>query len=128
MKKRIITKNNPQYKIFRRKLRQDQTEAERIIWNLLRNRQLLGLKFCRQYSLGKYILDFYCPKTKVCIEIDGGHHNETEKKEKDMERTSYLNSANIKVLRFWNNDVIQNKEGVYTKILDFITPSASPLS
>jgi len=64
--------NNPRFKVIRKTLRKDQTSQERKIWNILRNRQLLDLKFFRQYSIGKYVLDFYCPKIKLAVEIDGG--------------------------------------------------------
>lgn len=100
----------------RRSLRHNQTEAEKVIWNIVRNKQLRNLKFFRQYSAGNYILDFFCPAIRLAIELDGGQHNETKHKEYDDARTEFLNSHNIVVLRFWNNDVLQNMEGVYEVI------------
>ena len=108
--------NNLKSKENRRKLRNNSTDAERILWNRLRNRQCNGLRFLRQYGVGNYILDFYCPSVRLCIEIDGGQHN-GEQEKYDAVRTKYLERQNIKVFRFWNNDITDNIEGVYEKIL-----------
>jgi len=110
--------NKPETKDFRRKLRKDLTKEERKIWNLARNRKILNLKFFRQYSIGKYILDFYCPQIRLCLEIDGGQHSDAEDKDYDEKRTEYLQSVKIKVIRFWNNEVNQNIDGVYLKICE----------
>lgn len=112
--------NQPQNKLVRRKLRRDQTEAEGMIWNILRNRQVLGLKFYRQYSVGEYILDFFCPESRLGIEIDGGQHNETRTRKHDAVRTKYLRDLDITVLRFWNNEVSSNPEGVFERIIEEI--------
>jgi very-short-patch-repair endonuclease len=113
--------NNPNKKNFRRGLRSNSTDAERKIWSILRNKQINGLKFYRQYGVGKYILDFYCPSIRLGIEIDGGQHNEEKNISCDNERTLYLKQNNIKVLRFWNNEILNNIEGVWEKIMDEIT-------
>ena len=110
--------NTQATKKFRRQLRKNLTNEERKIWNLVRNRKILGLKFFRQYSVGKYTLDFYCPLMRFCLEIDGGQHNQNRNDEK---RTKFLNGLNIKVLRFWNNDVNQNIEGIYQTIYSTAT-------
>ncbi len=99
----------------RRQLRGNQTNAERILWSRLRNRQLRGLKFRRQFSVGPYILDFYCPKLFLAIEVDGGQH--VEHAQYDERREIYLRSKNIQTLRFWNNEVLQNIDGVLEKIM-----------
>ena|ERR1041385_2975813 len=101
----------------RKELRKNQTEAERIVWKMVKNRQCNNYKFYRQYSVGFYILDIYCPKLRLSIETDGGHHSQT--KEYDQERTAYLSGQNIKELRFWNNEVMENPEGVYQKLLEY---------
>lgn len=93
---------------------------------MLRNRQIQGLKFFRQYGVGKYIVDFYCPNLRIVIEIDGGQHNEINHKMTDGKRVNYLKSRNIQILRFWNNEVLTNKEGIYQNIIGFIT-SPPPL-
>lgn len=105
--------NDPKLKQKRKLLRRTQTEAEQAIWRVLRNKQMNGLKFFRQYSVHNYILDFYCPAKRLAIEIDGSQHIENLY---DIERTKKLNDWDIMVLRFWNNDVLKNLSGVYEKI------------
>lgn len=111
-----VTYNKTQLKPLRRELRKHQTDAEKVIWNLVRNKQILGLKFFRQYSVGNYILDFFCTEVRLAIEIDGGQHAEPLNQIVDNERTQYLREQNITVIRFWNNEVLQNTEGVYETI------------
>jgi very-short-patch-repair endonuclease len=101
---------------LQRALRKSQTDAERKIWNIVRKKQIKGQKFFRQYSVGNYILDFYCPQIKLALEIDGGQHNKNVNIKKDGERSRFLKSFGIKVVRFWNNDVLKNTEGVYEEI------------
>lgn len=113
--------NDKAIRLLRKTLRRDQTDAERAIWNTIRNRQIQGLKFYRQYSAGPYILDFYCPQLRLGIEVDGGQHNEEEGLKRDENRTKYLAEHEIKVLRFWNNDVLQNIEGAVEEIIKEIT-------
>ena len=102
-----------------RNLRKESTAQEKIIWNLIRNRQLNGLKFVRQYPIGRYIADFACRQKKIVIELDGGQHNELEAIKYDKERTDYIVSQGYRVIRFWNNDIDSNLEGVYEKLLEF---------
>ena len=109
MVKRII---DAQHISFARALRRNQTDAERILWNQLRNLQLDGVKFRRQHPIGNYIVDFVSLDRKLIIELDGGQHNEEQVKEKDEQRTKWLESEGYKVLRFWDNDVLSNTEGV----------------
>ena len=108
--------NDPSTKDLRRRLRRDQTEVEKKLWWRLRNRDFLGLKFYRQYSVGPYILDFYCPELRLAIELDGGQHNETEGMQRDEARTKFLERDDIRVMRFWNNEVIENFHGVLEKL------------
>lgn len=110
--------NQPESKLFRRQLRKNQTDAEGKIWSILRNRQLLGLKFYRQYNIGKYVLDFFCPGLRLAIEVDGGQHNESEGRLHDEMRAKYLKDLDIAVLRFWNNEVMENFDGTYQRILE----------
>ncbi len=123
----VYIKNKTELKDLRQKLRKSQTEAEKKIWNLIRNRQVQELKFFRQYGLGNYILDFYCPQIKLAIEVDGGQHNTNEGINSDRQRSNYLATFQIRVLRFWNNDVLTNIEGVYQKIIETINSSQPPL-
>jgi very-short-patch-repair endonuclease len=108
--------NDPERRPDRRRLRKDETDAERKLWSMLRNRQLGGLKFFRQYGIGPYILDFYCPQQKLAIEVDGGQHADERGQEHDAKRDRYLREMHIRMIRFWNNDVLQNIEGVGQKI------------
>ena len=105
---------------FARKLRKDTTPQERKLWNLLRNRQFNGLKFVRQHPIGDYIVDFACRRKMLIIEIDGGQHNTNDNIEYDEKRTKFLNEKGYKVIRFWNNEIDNNIEGVYLKILKVI--------
>ena len=104
--------NDPSRKEDRRRLRKDATDAERKLWSILRNRQMAGLKFLRQYSVGPYILDFYCPERRLAIEVDGGQHADIRGRQRDSHRDRDLQHLNIRVIRFWNNDVLQNIEGI----------------
>ena len=101
---------------FPRRLRKHQTNAERIIWSALRNRQLHGLKFRRQHPVDHYILDFFCPELKLAIELDGGQHYSEPGQQYDGKRNTWLESRGIKILRYSNLDVLQNKEGVLFEI------------
>jgi very-short-patch-repair endonuclease len=114
-----IVVNNEKLLFRRRELRKNQTKAEGIFWSKVRDGRLFGLKFKRQYGIGSYILDFYCREKKLAIEIDGSQHR--KKIDYDNERTKYLNSIGIMVLRFWNNDVMKNMDGVLTKIINHLS-------
>ncbi|MDO8469631.1 MAG: endonuclease domain-containing protein [bacterium] len=119
--------NSEDLKERRRSLRRSQTEAERKLWGVLRGKRMNGVKFFRQYGIGAYILDFYCPAFRLAIEVDGSQHIDSDS---DAVRTAYLREQNIMVIRFWNNDVLRNLEGVYEKVREAIadlTPPNLPL-
>jgi adenine-specific DNA-methyltransferase len=99
---------------FAKVLRKQMTDAERRLWRHLRNRGLGGWKFKRQYPVGPYIVDFICVEKNVVIEVDGGQHAENE--EMDLQRSAYLNKMGYTVLRFWNNEVLQETEAVLEAI------------
>ena len=101
-----------------RKLRKEQTPQESKLWSIVRNHKFYGLEFRRQYPIGDYIVDFICREKKVIIELDGGHHNELENLEYDRQRSLYLEKRGYKVIRFWNNDIDNNIEGVYAMLKD----------
>ena len=86
------------------------------LWQRLRDRGFMGYKFYRQYGIGEYIADFYCPQQRLVIEIDGGHHYSDAGKEYDESREKYMSSLAIKTIRFSNLDVLQNIEGVLAEI------------
>ena len=98
----------------RKLLRKNQTPQEVILWSKLRRNQF-GIKFKRQYSVGPYVLDFYSPRNKLAIEIDGSQH--LENIEYDLNRNKYLSSLGIITLRFWNNDINKNIDEVINKII-----------
>ncbi len=109
-----------------RGLRKRQTDAERALWSELRNKQIEGVKFRRQQPIGPYIVDFVSLERKLIIEIDGGQHNERKVREEDQEREEWLKEKGYQTLRFWNNDVLTNIEGVLERIkenLEGKTPS-----
>lgn len=114
----------PKYiKEFARSLRKKPTEAENKFWQVLRNNST-GFKFRRQFAIdSKYIADFVCLEKRLIIEIDGGQHNENQK---DIERTLYLESENFRVIRFWNNEVLQNLEGCYEMLMAELNSNYTP--
>jgi BirA family biotin operon repressor/biotin-[acetyl-CoA-carboxylase] ligase len=108
-------RSNPKTMHNAGKLRKESTPAERKLWSRIRNDQL-GVTFRRQHAIGDYIPDFCSPKTKLIIELDGSQHLEQE--EYDEVRTKYLESLGYRVIRFWNNDVMNNVEGVILAIMN----------
>lgn len=106
-------------KITRKKLRKNATPQEIILWSRLR-RNGLKCRFRRQHSIGKYIVDFYCSEKKLIVELDGWQHREEINDGYDKERTLFLELLGYKVLRFWNNEINKNIEGVILKIKDFL--------
>ena len=110
---------------FKRFLRTNQTEAETALWRFLRAKRLNKFKFRRQVAVGPYVVDFMCCKNKLIIEIDGGQHNEIIAQAYDVTRSKYLNAKGFTIIRFWNDEVLTQKEEVLNKILDFLDPSPS---
>jgi len=107
-----------------RKLRSSMTDAEHALWRVLRSRQLAGFKFRRQHSIGPFVVDFVCLEHKLIIEVDGGHH--AEQPDADAGRTEYLEGQGYRVLRFWNNEVLTEMEGVALRVLATLTPTPLP--
>jgi very-short-patch-repair endonuclease len=96
------------------RLRREMTDAERALWFKLRNRRLQGFKFKSQWTLGPYVADFCCLEARLVVEADGGQHNE----KRDARRTAWLKQQGFRVIRFWNNDVLTNLDGVLEVILE----------
>lgn len=119
-------RNDPALKQRRQELRKKQTEAEKIFWKHMRNRQLYGMRFFRQYSVGPYILDFYCPQMRLAIELDGGQHTEDDKREYDEARSAYLQAQGIDIIRFWNHEVLHQTKSVLRRVAEKITPLTPP--
>ena len=100
-----------------RKMRSAMTDAELKLWNELRAHRLMGLDFRRQVPIGNYIVDFACPEYKLVIELDGSGHGEDRQIIEDRKRTAYLENQDWQVIRFWNDDVIKDVDGVCQHIL-----------
>lgn len=108
--KKILTK-------IRQELRSKPTSQESLLWKRLKGRQLNGLKFRRQYGIGKYVVDFYCPEKKLAIEIDGDSHYNEQAERSDIDRDSYLESLGVKIIRFTNKEAMNKIEGVFEEII-----------
>lgn len=104
--------NIPALKARRRELRASLTPAEAVLWKYLQSRQLDGRKFRRQHSIGRYIVDFYCPELKLAIELDGAAHDSARADAGDRIRDEFLRSLGIRMLRYENREVMANLEGV----------------
>ncbi len=115
-------RSNPKTKHQAIQLRKRLTPAERKLWSKLRNDQL-GVTFRRQHAIGRYIPDFCCPKAKLIIELDGGQHAEDEAVQHDNERTKYFESLGYRVIRFWNNQVMKEMDGVILMIMEELKPT-----
>ena len=111
-------------KSLARKLRKESTDAERLLWKHLCDRQLDGYKFRRQVIIGTYIVDFLCVETKFIIEIDGSQH--MEQTESDTMRTNFLTSLGYKVIRFWNHEVLTETKTVLEHIYNQLNNTPSP--
>jgi very-short-patch-repair endonuclease len=118
--KGTMLRYNRNLKECSRSLRENMTEAERLLWKKVRGKQLKGYQFYRQKTIGNSIVDFYCPKAKLVIELDGGQHYSFEGKEKDRERDGYMKSIGLRVLRFSDKEVFENIQGVFERIWGYL--------
>jgi very-short-patch-repair endonuclease len=107
-----------------RELRERQTPAEALLWQLLRNRRLLGFKFRRQHQFGDYIADFYCNEARLIIECDGSVHNPNEQWHHDQNRDAYMITQGLRVMRFTNEQILDDIENVLAEISKYL-PSPS---
>jgi very-short-patch-repair endonuclease len=119
--------NRLEEKENRRRLRGDQTSAEALVWLYLRNRQIKNTKFRRQYSVDKYIIDFYSPELKLAVEIDGDVHNIPEQQVHDAVRQNYLEKYGIRFLRITNEELFGNPNKAFERIETTILDLTSPL-
>lgn len=101
-----------------RRLRQQSTSAEQFLWELLRNRRLHGLKFRRQHPIGNFIADFFCGEYRLVIEVDGAVHQEKTQVERDFRRENILKANNLNILRFTNEEILDDTEIVLQKIIN----------
>ncbi len=107
--------NESEQKILRKELRSHATPAEAVLWKMLKGRNADGMKFRRQQGIGPYVLDFYCPELRLCVELDGSSHD--YKYEYDEQRTEFLQKQGIRVLRFSNEQVWQGIDSVVNEIV-----------
>ena len=98
------------------RLRKDQTEAEKVLWQKLRRKQVSGYRFRRQHPINSFIADFYCHELRLAIEIDGGIHDDPQQKERDISREEIINNLGIKILRFTNEEIFTNIDLVINSI------------
>ena len=99
-----------------RTLRQNMTDAERQVWQILRAQQMKGHKFRRQVPIGRYVADFVCHEARLIVEIDGGQHDRSSLRE--AERSGFLQNEGYRILRFWNSEVLANLDGVAVGVGD----------
>jgi very-short-patch-repair endonuclease len=119
--------NNPRLLRFAREMRKGSTDAEKKLWSILRGRRLSGFKFRRQHRIGGYILDFYCVRYRVAIELDGGQHNDPAVAQYDAQRTQSLNELGIRVLRFWDDDPLRDAPIIAEEIFRQLSEQAHPM-
>ena len=118
--------NKSTEKAKRRRLRTDSPTAETKIWSSLRRKNVFGYKFRRQYSVGPYVIDFYCPALKLAVEIDGDSHFIGDAVEDDKRRQAFIESFGIRFLRFTNRDIYDNLEGVLEAITSVVLAKSDP--
>ena len=111
--------NSTLVEAVRRLLRNNPTRCERLLWNRLRRKQL-GHLFRRQYSIGNYVVDFYCPSKRLVVELDGGQNNDKTTIEYDKQRTKSFEELGIRVMRFWNSEVVKNIDEIVEAIYRII--------
>ena len=111
-------KIDPQLLEFARTMRTNATDAEYLMWQILRNKQFMHLKFRRQHMIKPYIVDFYCHEIGLVVELDGGQHNTNDGKEYDAERTKFLEALGLKVVQYWNHDVLGRTDVVLEDLWD----------
>ncbi len=110
----------PEMKPIRRKLRKQMTAAEVALWVMIKNKQLVGERFLRQFSIGHYVVDFYCHKYKLSVELDGAGHFTEEGRKYNQKRTEYLNSVGVTVIRFENLEVFNYPMQVLEEIKKYL--------
>lgn len=115
-----MLKYKSQLKNYSQRLRREMTDAERTLWQKIRRRQLKGHQFFRQKPIGKYIVDFYCPRARLIIEIDGGQHYEKRNQVEDKKRDAELQTIGFRVIRYTNLDIVKSLNSVVEDILKIL--------
>ena len=123
-----IKKGNQKLLPLKRRLRTNPTRAEQLLWAKLRHNQIHGLKFRRQHGIGSYIVDFFCPERSLVIEVDGDVHAAKTQQTKDLERENYLKSLGLQVVRYTNDEVIKNLDGVLEDLSSRVSKASTSLN
>jgi len=111
---------NTKLKKYSQELRKNMTDAERLLWSRLKRKQLRNFQFYRQRIIGDFIVDFYCPKSKLIIEVDGGQHYQDEGDMRDKVRDDYMKKLGMKILRVSDREVLKNLNGVVERIYEIL--------
>jgi very-short-patch-repair endonuclease len=111
---------------FARSMRREPTDAEAKLWRLLRMKRLSGYRFRRQHRIDQYIIDFYCVSRRLAVELDGGQHADPAQAAYDQQRTCRLNELGVRVIRFWDNDVLKHTDAVAEEILRHLEEQPPP--
>jgi very-short-patch-repair endonuclease len=111
---------NTKLKKHSQELRKNMTDAERLLWSKLRRKQLNNFQFYRQRIIGDYIVDFYCPRSKLIIEVDGGQHYQDEGGKRDKVRDDYMKNVGMRILRVSDREVLHNLNGVVERIYEIL--------
>ncbi|OTG92307.1 endonuclease domain-containing protein [Acinetobacter sp. ANC 3813] len=111
-------KIDPQLLEFAKSMRQTATDAESLMWQVLRAKRFMDLKFRRQHVIEPYIVDFYCHEIGLVVELDGGQHGTDDAIEYDAERTKFLEALDLKVVRYWNHDVLERMDVLLEELLN----------
>jgi very-short-patch-repair endonuclease len=119
--------NKTEYTPRRQALRSNMTEPEKKLWQILRGKQM-GVKFRRQHGIGHYIADFYCPELKLVIEVDGDSHGSADAQAYDAIRHDFMISLGITTLRFTNDQVMHNIEGIHQHLTQYLNTVLPPLT
>jgi len=117
---KIMLFYDTELKQLSQQLRSNMTDAEKLLWSKARRKQLKGFQFYRQRIIGNYIVDFYCPKANLIIELDGGHHYTEESIKEDSRRDDYLKEQGYRVLRFSDRELFENLKGVLERIYEIL--------
>lgn len=115
---RFVRGASEELRLAAKRLRREQTPAEKVLWEALRDRRLNGLRFRRQHPLGQLILDFYCPDHRLVIEVDGSVHSDPEQAARDISRNEHLAASGYTVIRFRNEEVLSNLQAVTEAITE----------
>ena len=126
MARAVRGRTSSQTVLTARRLRRQLTDSEQVLWSALRDSRMQGIKFRRQHPFGPYVLDFFCVNAQLAVELDGGIHDQPEQKDYDNERTAFLEANGLRIMRFRNEEIADNLDGVMRAILEVASPTPQP--